>query len=324
LSPHEELKLAEYLAGRVCDRATGRLDEECLVNYPRDVYFIGNLRSSAGAAAIPSAPHIPELINKLAPVAFGAEFRLMPTGVPSITISLHWACYYRIFPTYDQQRKFQEGIETRQRTIPEKKNVQSTATPDEEEDETADAQDAQGAHAPIEGEAQEEGTLEKPDKGSRSSRRKDTLMPRFRKIQCSATGAVAIQVTADGEIECSKADLENAINAELARVQQLIASDPDAIKVAPDAHAVIHVPDDALSSPEKFRSFVNQNTTRVIPSWQWEVRCEVRATGTGEVVFPFSSRIIPTVSCRQKAKKIRTSNPSCSIRARGLLSMGVK
>src|SRR5262249_20743019 len=59
-------------------------------------------------------------------------------------------------------------------------------------------------------------------------------------------------------------------------------------KVGPDAHAVVHVPDDALSSPEKFRSFVNQNTTRVSPSWQWEVRCEARATAsTGELVVSF-------------------------------------
>jgi hypothetical protein len=217
LSPHEELKLAEYLAGRVCDRAIGRLDDECLFNYPRDVYFIGNLRSAAGAAPTASAPHVPELISKLAPVAFGAEFRLMSASACSVTISLQWVCYYRIFPTYDQQRQFQKGIETRQRVIPEKKNVQNNTASDEEQDEAGVRQDADETHASIDGEEQQEDQPEKPDNRGRPSRRKDTLMPRFRKIECSATGEVTLELKAGGEseIECSKNDLENAINAEL-------------------------------------------------------------------------------------------------------------
>jgi hypothetical protein len=48
------------------------------------------------------------LINKLAPVAFGAEFRFQPesNGV-EINVKVRWACYYRIFPTLEQQRSQQ-------------------------------------------------------------------------------------------------------------------------------------------------------------------------------------------------------------------------
>ena len=55
-----------------------------LLNYPRDVYFVGNLRPVPSASnryrVDPSAPAwIGELLNKLAPVAFGAEFLVKTT-----------------------------------------------------------------------------------------------------------------------------------------------------------------------------------------------------------------------------------------------------
>jgi len=38
-TPHDEqTALAGYLASRVCDRALGRNEDECLRNAPRDVY----------------------------------------------------------------------------------------------------------------------------------------------------------------------------------------------------------------------------------------------------------------------------------------------
>jgi len=40
----EERALTAYLIRKVCDRAKGRAEDECLRNYPRDRYFIGSLR----------------------------------------------------------------------------------------------------------------------------------------------------------------------------------------------------------------------------------------------------------------------------------------
>ena len=71
----EEAQLAEYIVQRICSRASGRAQEECLRNYPRDVYFVGSIRPYD-----PAIPANAELMNKLAPVAFGVEFRVVPAG----------------------------------------------------------------------------------------------------------------------------------------------------------------------------------------------------------------------------------------------------
>ena len=109
-SPDEQKRLTEYIIAQVGDRASGRHVPECLDNYPHDVYFIGNLRSQdPGPQQGPTAPHLPELLNKLAPVAFGAEFLIVPGAAAAVRVRLQWACYYRVFPTHDQQA-YQQGV----------------------------------------------------------------------------------------------------------------------------------------------------------------------------------------------------------------------
>ena len=68
VNPQEELKLTEYLIDRVCSRASGRAESECLYNYPRDVYFIGNLRPKPDDVSTQPS-YLKELLTKLAPVA---------------------------------------------------------------------------------------------------------------------------------------------------------------------------------------------------------------------------------------------------------------
>lgn len=107
-SSQEETALAKYLSNRVCDRASGRSEDECLRNSPRDVYFIGNLRPRPEDDE-DDPSHLSELISKLAPVAFGAEFRFQPDNDEvEITVKVRWACYYRVFPTLSQQRGHQQ------------------------------------------------------------------------------------------------------------------------------------------------------------------------------------------------------------------------
>ena len=88
----EETLLADYLVRRLHDKARGRSDDECLRNYPRDVYFVGNLRprrdQNPGEEAQPG--HLRELLSKIAPMAFGAEFALSPsTGSVFVDVEVH-------------------------------------------------------------------------------------------------------------------------------------------------------------------------------------------------------------------------------------------
>jgi len=80
MDSYEETKLAQFLVSRVCDKASGRNELECTHNYPRDVYFIGNLRPYRNEIdnQFEQNEHSQELPNKLALVAFGAEFLVHP------------------------------------------------------------------------------------------------------------------------------------------------------------------------------------------------------------------------------------------------------
>src|SRR5438094_2100207 len=109
-TPEEERRVAEFFVQQVCDRASGRTEAECCRNYPRDVYFVGNLRprpiEPVEAAGEPA--YMRELRNKLAPMAFGTEFLVrLPDDSSEVTIKMEWACYYRVFPTVVQQRQHQ-------------------------------------------------------------------------------------------------------------------------------------------------------------------------------------------------------------------------
>lgn len=97
----EEWLISSYIINKVTGKASGAEDQECLLNYPRDVYFVGNLRPrNNDEASLNQA----EFMNKLAPSAFGAEFKIDNSEECSeISVELSWCNYYRAFPTYQQQ-----------------------------------------------------------------------------------------------------------------------------------------------------------------------------------------------------------------------------
>src|ERR1700722_4151683 len=106
----EEVRLARYLAGRVCDGAAGRLHEECTHNPPRDTYFIGSLRPVPPPArpGVVSQRLPDEVLRKIAPPAFGLDARLVPEGEQvEINVTLSWACYYRVRPLRTEQTTHQ-------------------------------------------------------------------------------------------------------------------------------------------------------------------------------------------------------------------------
>jgi hypothetical protein len=111
----EETLLADYVVSVVRDRASGAAEDECLRNYPHDVYFIGNLRSVQTAMrSIGGSGGQIELQAKIAPFAFGGQVRLFPVGNElRVAIKVSWAVYYRVLPTLEQQRvHLQQRFET--------------------------------------------------------------------------------------------------------------------------------------------------------------------------------------------------------------------
>lgn len=42
-------------------------------------------------------------------MAFGAEFRIEPQVGSTLTAKLSWSCYYRVFPSFEQQKNYAAG-----------------------------------------------------------------------------------------------------------------------------------------------------------------------------------------------------------------------
>lgn len=290
----EEWKLAEYLAKRVCDHASGRNESECLRNYPRDVYFVGNLRPAL--PDLPDAtPYLSELKTKLAPSAFGAEFRLSPRGESAaIEIMLQWACYYRVFPTWEQQCEHQ--ISQAAETGSESTNTESANT-DSSNAETEAAQTSgesnSGDDYTVEVEREREADraeAESPEvteslNDRRQVRRaRDSLFIRFRKIPCTASGRIILRRDSTAIWAIDTTDLQAALDRELARASQVVLNDPEHLRTSGDPIEKIRVPETTLASAEDYQHFLRSLCTDVIPTWRWEVRVELPLESANEFV----------------------------------------
>jgi len=289
----EEVKLSEYLAEQICSKASGRLDNECKYNYPRDVYFIGNLRPKENEEYQSSSSSMQELLNKMSPVAFGAEFRLRSfSNEISIDVELSWTCYYRIFPTYEEQYAYYQQRSPREtESLPtgEQKDrrdlnqVQEPVTPEDETDASEDSPE-------LTNETDSPEVILTATDRHRSRIPRDSLMIRFRKISCSAQGIVIMQQGESGEWMIDARDLQEALDKETSRARDIVTSDTDRIRTADAPQEFIKVPESALDTLESYRSFVRSMGNDIIPNWKWEVKIRTRAyVGLTEkaVVFEF-------------------------------------
>lgn len=271
----EETLLVNYLINRATGRASGRSDDVCLFDMPRDRYFIGNLRSSEGTTNGQDTALQRELLSKIAPVAFGTDF-LLASNVDQVRlkITLSWACYYRVFPTFDEQRKLlQVGMEKPQA---EDASVQSTITPPAEAEE--------------EGEDKKTGEIEDEEIEAREERRsrkqkqqKDILCPKFRKISCRAEGEVTLS-RAGGQWQVNSAALTQACTAEMERARQVVINDPEAVKTAGDVDDIIKITNEAQNSAEKFQAALKNFNTAVIPEWAWQIAATVESGPQGDTL----------------------------------------
>jgi hypothetical protein len=246
----EEVGLAEYIVTRIHDRATGRSEAECLRNFPRDIYFVGNLRPQMDELPDPTIPgHIRELVNKLSPAAFGAEFLLQhENGRLEVNVTVTWNCYYRVFPTLKQQREHQRAATIPESTIePQTEEAQLDVTQQNIPLENADLDNPAGLEEEVPNQFI-------PENGSRSRKRrraqvpKDSLFIRFRKLNCTANALVTLNEEPDGNWLIEDSHLQFALDAECARARQSAMDDPQHLRGVNDPNQRIHVPDTALIS----------------------------------------------------------------------------
>ena len=265
----EEEKLATHIAEHVIGQASGRLKNECLFNLPRDCYFVGNLRSAAGENDKNENRSTRDWRNKLAPVSFGAEFMACPQDDElAIGVTVKWSCYYRVFPTYQQQRDFQ---------IPDAETDQQPAT-----ERIAQKDDAKNVEPEDDAERAARWELERDRQEAQAERRqqrekRDALCPRFRKISCQAVGNVLFRKGTDGALAIDKSKLEQALDAEVQRARQVVLEDPERLRhISGDMDGQVNIPETALTSEIEYNRFKEQPGNEIPLSWAWEVQgnCE--------------------------------------------------
>ena len=288
--PHnrEESLLAYYLAHQVRDRASGRTENECLENRPHDVYFIGNLRPRPIDDAQDN--FLSELIDKLAPTSFGAEFELSPQSrVITIQVALSWTCYYRVFPTLDQQRsrRNQEG------DAEDREELEQTASNEniiddiviEEEDRSVLEQQQEEENRRVEEESPE--VTESATGRRRRRRATDSLYIRFRKISCKASGSVLLRRDGASGWSINGSALQGAIDLETRRAQQVALDDPEHLRTNDSPHTQIRIPDESLTDEDAYENFLVTLDCEVVPEWAWQINTDIRIVGDeGDALIP--------------------------------------
>lgn len=257
----EEPLLAEFLIDRVCGRASGRGENECIRDAPRDRYFIGSLRprpavleDNARRARLPD-----EVFARLAPMAFGLEARVgaIESSITA-TVALRWACYYRVFPTLEEQRRYQQS---------------PAPDPDHASPQTDEADGQQPAPGGDPGGDGSGGQRRRRDSG-------DALFPKWRKITCAATGEVRCRRATNGTWSTDIAALDGDVTRELARARGAVLQDPDHLRTADDRGRV-SVPAASLANEEAFGRFKATFRLPAIALWRWQLRADARHVESG-------------------------------------------
>ena len=269
---HEETALTAYLIRKVCDRAKGRAEDECLRNYPRDRYFIGSLRPFHPDDEIPGedisdgedyadeqdvSPFMREMRLKLAPVAFGADIQLADIKRDmEIEVALKWNCYFRVFPSRQEQIEYQMWA-----------NNSGDPTPVSSETQSGDhLTNAEAANTMIDG-------VNTRRRGRRST---EDLCPKFRKIACTATGMLAAQSSDSGQWQLNESSLVAAVEAECLRAREVAGNAQDAVRVDSNREERIRVPEEALENDDAYIHFLESLGTPISQDWNWGIEVTFR------------------------------------------------
>ncbi len=100
----DEIRLAEYLLRRTLDQLTGRSEDICRDDRPRNRYFVGSLANRPPQDESDTPDY--DLFSHLAPTAMGLDVLVEPDGSDArLVIQPHFNVYYRIFPDLEHQRR---------------------------------------------------------------------------------------------------------------------------------------------------------------------------------------------------------------------------
>lgn len=294
----EQDKLARYIAEQVYLRASGRGINICTKNHPRDVYFLGGLRPAPSDKD--NDPFIAgrssELINKLAPVAFGAEFKLIPESPQEkmiVRVALAWNCYYRIIPTFEEQLAHQSQLETGDNIL---EGAQSTIDDGDSDLETDDNR------VPVD--SSSEVTDSAIDRRNQRKKKEDTLFIKFKQIACQVEGEIYIQQhqTSDGiEWDINIDELKQAILYEIDRARQIVIADPETFKTG--GKDPVKIPDEVLTNRLSYETFLTTLLTPVIPMWAWKVEVTTRNVKSSDGKL-FSIEFTNSSPIDEKAKNL--------------------
>jgi hypothetical protein len=265
-----EEALADYLIGVVLDASSGASTQECVGNLPHDTYFLGNLRNedphNPGASRISA-----ELLGKLSPTACGLEIKVSAGDVAELQVEAHWALYYRVVPERAEQLRYQMGVDA-------EAAISTDAQPGELED------SSQVVLIDEDG----ENHLDSPEPpippiaGRRAP--SETLLPKWRKIPCSAVASVRLVLTGSTWTS-DTAGLEQAIRDELVRASKIALGDPQRLRAQRNPAEPVAVPVDAAASDSSYRQFVAGLHVDLTP--RWEINLDVSVvrwrTDTGEI-----------------------------------------
>lgn len=288
-----EVLVADEVIRRITHKALGRSDSECNGDYPHDVYFIGNLRPSStiGGTGTRIAA---ELMQKLSPVSFGLETKLEVADSCRVSVSLKWSLFYRIFPSYQEQSLFQSG------------SVAEHTDPDMDGDEPEDQDD--GATTP-----NTPAASATPQRGQQ----RDRFAPRFRKLDCTACGEIAILRTGD-DFHTEPSEVVDSIQKELKRARDIAHSDPDAFRTSSNnAEEQVRIPGNTLASETSYSTFIGTLGNVVEPVWDIDFTAETRVIAdehnVGLLTIDFTNTTDSTDRPENKENYIFDPSIECTI-----------
>lgn len=121
----DETRLTEHFIQRILAQLTGRSEEVCMGDRPRNKYFVGSLanRPAQDEDDIPDD----DIFSRLSPSAMGLDLMVQPDNVTaSLIVRPYLTIYYRIFPGLEQQRRI-SAYENQQDNLPSPGNTQNSS-----------------------------------------------------------------------------------------------------------------------------------------------------------------------------------------------------
>lgn len=276
----EETKLAEYLISRVSGKAAGRLEDVCLYDLPRDKYFIGNLRSTFEDTKSAKGGYFRfELMRKVSPAAFGGDFLLSRELENfSIGVTITWACYYRVFPTHDEQKKFASP----QDEDGNPKNTDHAIIDSLAENDDIRYRDLEAINQDIES---------RFENGIRRKQQfKGGFLPKFQKISCKATGTINIYQEGN-KWEINDKEIKQAISRQIDIAHETAKNDPNLFRASQDLDKQVKIDAEAIKDAENFRSALEKFDMAVIPGWDLSFKVVMGSDPVGKLLsFVFENK----------------------------------